>query len=369
MSGKTNPDIREISQEEIGQFFLLHGEKRFRATQVYEWLWKKSCRSFDEMTNLPQVTRQLMRDHFSFHAAVSAIRQTSSDGTVKTGFRLFDGLLVEGVLIPSRERSTVCISSQVGCAMNCSFCLTGTMGFARNLTPAEMVNQVCAVRDFLLAEPAENLIGPREVTNLVFMGMGEPLNNLDNLLTALSILTEPKGLDFTGRKVTVSTCGIAPKLKKLGENSTVNLAISLHAVDDATRDQLMPVNTRYPLDVLLEACRTYPMPKRRRIMFEYILLKGINDSDEQAYELARKLHKIPCKINLLPYNESPLLPYRSPTPERVLAFQKILLDKHFSVFIRTSRGSDISAACEPGVMRITLAFSATGATESVSAEP
>jgi len=219
------------------------------------------------------------------------------------------------------------------------------MGFIRNLSPAEMVNQVCAVQDFLLAESAQDLIGSREVTNLVFMGMGEPLNNLKNLLIALSILTEPKGLDFTGRRVTVSTCGIAPKLKQLGENTSVNLAISLHAVDDATRDQLMPVNRLYPLDVLFEACRTYPMPKRRRIMFEYILLKDINDSDKQAYELARKLYKIPCKINLLPYNESAELPYKSPSLERVLAFQKILLDKHYSVFIRSSRGADIAAAC------------------------
>jgi 23S rRNA (adenine2503-C2)-methyltransferase len=343
MTQKT--DLKNFDLEGLIRYVEGLGQPAFRGRQIMNWLYRPGITVFDQMTDIAKKFREILKETACISNFKEPILERSQDGCIKFGFHLEDGNIVESVLIPEEDRNTLCLSSQVGCAMNCSFCLTGTMGFARNLTPAEMVNQVCAVGDFLLAEPAENLIGPREVTNLVFMGMGEPLNNLDNLLTALSILTEPKGLDFTGRKVTVSTCGIAPKLKKLGENSTVNLAISLHAVDDATRDLLMPVNTRYPLDVLLEACRTYPMPKRRRIMFEYILLKGINDSDEQAYELARKLHKIPCKINLLPYNESPLLPYRSPTPERVLAFQKILLDKHFSVFIRTSRGSDISAAC------------------------
>lgn len=229
--------------------------------------------------------------------------------------------------------------------MRCSFCLTGTMGFTRNLTPSEIVNQVCGVRDYLLAQPPEELIGPDRVTNLVFMGMGEPLNNLKNLLVSLSILTEQKGLDLTSRRITVSTCGIVPKMREFGENSCVNLAISLHAVDDRTRDLLMPVNERYSIDELLQACRDFPMPKRRRIMFEYILLSGINDSDKDARILAKKLRGIPCKVNLLPYNDCPDLPYKSPSRDRMLAFQKILMDAHYSVFIRNSRGSDISAAC------------------------
>ncbi|MDR3631761.1 MAG: 23S rRNA (adenine(2503)-C(2))-methyltransferase RlmN [Desulfocapsaceae bacterium] len=343
MNAKT--DLKNYDLKGLVAFVEGLGQPAFRGRQIMGWLYRPGIRDFRQMTDIAKKFREILQEKACISHFTEPIMERSQDGSIKFGFRLEDGALIESVLIPETDRNTLCLSSQVGCSMRCAFCLTGTMGFIRNLTPSEIVNQVCAVQDFLLAEPQENRIGPAEVTNLVFMGMGEPLNNLDNLLIALSILTEPKGLDLTGRKITVSTCGIAPKLKRLGENSTVNLAISLHAVDDATRNQLMPVNTIYPLDVLLDACRTYPMPKRRRIMFEYILLKGINDSDDQALELARKLHKIPCKINLLPYNESPNLPYRSPSPERVLAFQKILLDKHFSVFIRNSRGSDIAAAC------------------------
>ena len=338
-------DLKNYDLEGLIRYVEGLGQPAFRGRQIISWLYRPGITEFDQMTDIAKQFREILKEKAFVSRFSEPILERSTDGSVKFGFHLDDGKIVESVLIPEEDRNTLCLSSQVGCAMGCSFCLTGNMGFIRNLTPSEMVNQVCAVRDFLLAEPAESLIGPREVTNLVFMGMGEPLNNLDNLLTALSILTDPKGLDLTGRKITVSTCGIAPKLRSLGENSTVNLAISLHAVDDAIRNMLMPVNKLYPLDVLFEACRNFPMPKRRRIMFEYILLKDINDSDEQARDLARKIHKIPCKINLLPYNESPDFPYRSPSPARVLAFQKILLDKHYSVFIRSSRGSDISAAC------------------------
>ena len=341
----TKTDLKNYDLDGLIRYVEGLGQPAFRGRQIMSWLYRPGITGFDQMTDIAKKFRDILKEKALISGYSAPILERSTDGSVKFGFHLADGNIVESVLIPEEDRNTLCLSSQVGCAMGCTFCLTGTMGFIRNLTPAEMVNQVCAVRDFLLAEPAEALIGPREVTNLVFMGMGEPLNNLDNLLTALSILTDPKGLDLTGRKITVSTCGIAPKLRKLGENSTVNLAISLHAVDDAIRNTLMPVNKLYPLEVLFEACRNFPMPKRRRIMFEYILLKDINDSDEQARELARRLHKIPCKINLLPYNESPHFPYRSPSPARVLAFQKILLDKHYSVFIRSSRGSDISAAC------------------------
>jgi len=229
--------------------------------------------------------------------------------------------------------------------MKCSFCLTATMGFTRNLSPSEIVNQVCAVGDFLRNEPKSKRMGPDRVTNLVFMGMGEPLNNLDNLIKSISILTEQRGLDMTNRRITVSTCGIVHNMLELGEKTDVNLAISLHAVDDSTRDSLMPVNNRYPLTELLQACRDYPLAKRKRIMFEYILLKGINDSDEDAHKLGVLLRDIPCKINLLPYNESPGLPFKSPSRNRVYAFQKLVRDAGYSVFIRTSRGDDISAAC------------------------
>lgn len=338
-------DLRNLTQEQIVSLVESLEQPAFRGRQIMAWLYRPGITDFSQMTDLAKVFRQVLAENCRISRFEKTAIERSSDGCVKFGFTLDDGYVVESVLIPEEERNTLCISSQVGCAMGCSFCLTGTMGFKRNLTTAEIVNQVCAVRDFLLEEPAENLIGPDRVTNLVYMGMGEPLNNLQNVLSSLSILTEPKGLDLTARKITVSTCGIVPKMRELGEKSSANLAISLHAVDDKTRNELMPVNERYGLEELLQACRDFPMPKRRRIMFEYVLLAGINDSDRDARILAKKLRKIPCKINLLPYNECPALPFKSPTRERTLAFQKILMDAHYSVFIRSSRGSDISAAC------------------------
>lgn len=338
-------DIKNLDQKGLVEFVESLGQPAFRGRQLMSWIYKPGVSDFSEMTDLAKKFRQVLSNHAYISSFSSPLIERSSDGCVKFGFRLFDDHIIEAVLIPEIDRNTLCVSSQVGCAMKCTFCLTGTMGFVRNLTPSEIINQVCLVRDFLLQEPEENLAGPREVTNIVFMGMGEPLNNLENLLTSISILTEQKGLDFTGRRITVSTCGIVPKMHQLGEQSAVNLAVSLHAIDDRTRDMLMPINKRYPIEQLLEACRTYPMPKRRRIMFEYTLLKGINDSDDEARELARRLRPIPCKINLLSYNDCGDLPFQSPSKERMLAFQNILRQNHYSVFIRTSRGSDISAAC------------------------
>lgn len=338
-------DVKNLTEEQLIAFVLSLGQPSFRAKQIMSWLYRPGITEFSQMTDLAKVFRKILEENAYISHFTSPIIERATDGCVKFGFRLYDENIIEAVLIPELDRNTLCISSQVGCAMGCSFCLTGTMGFKRNLTPAEIVNQICAARDFLLAEPKEQLIGPDRVTNVVYMGMGEPLNNLDNVLASLSIITEQKGLDLTPRRITVSTCGIVPKLRELGEKSPVNLAISLHAVDDATRRRLMPINDRYSIDDLLDGCRNFPMPKRKRIMFEYILLKGINDSDHDARELARKLDGIPCKINLLPYNESPALPYESSGMARLLAFQKILLDAHFTVFIRNSRGSDISAAC------------------------
>lgn len=338
-------DLKDLNEKQLIAFVEKLGQPAFRGRQIMSWLYRPEVRDFEQMTDLAKVFRAILAKHCYISHFDNPILERAQDGCVKFGFRLHDGYIIEAVLIPEPDRNTLCISSQVGCAMKCTFCLTGSMGFKRNLTPAEIVNQVCAVRDFLLAEPAGTLIGPDRVTNVVYMGMGEPLNNTDNVLTSLSILTDQKGLDLTGRRITVSTCGIVPEMRKLGTNCTANLAISLHAVDDKTRDMLMPINNRYPIDELLEACRTYPMKKRSRIMFEYILLDGINDSDKDARTLARKLKKVPCKINLIPYNESPGLPYKSPTMERVLAFQNILREANYTVFIRSSRGDDISAAC------------------------
>lgn len=338
-------DLRNLTQEELVHYVESLGQPAFRGRQIMAWLYRPDITDFSQMTDLAKDFRSILAKHARISQFKDPLIQRSKDGCVKFAFTLEDGNMIESVLIPEPDRNTLCVSSQVGCAMKCSFCLTATMGFIRNLIPSEIVNQVCAVGEFLRSEPKSQLIGPDRVTNLVFMGMGEPLNNLENLIKAISILTEQRGLDMTNRRITVSTCGIANKMIQLGEQTDVNLAISLHAVDDKTRDSLMPVNNRFPLEELLQACRDYPMAKRKRIMFEYILLKGINDSDEEAHELGRILQGIPCKINLIAYNESPGLPFKSPSRNRVYAFQKIVRDAGYSVFIRTSRGEDISAAC------------------------
>ncbi|MBV5306222.1 MAG: 23S rRNA (adenine(2503)-C(2))-methyltransferase RlmN [Desulfobulbaceae bacterium] len=343
MTDKT--DLRNLTQEEITRYVESLGQPAFRGRQIMSWLYRPGITQFSEMTDLAKEFRKVLSDNARISRFTDPVLECSTDGCVKFGFTLDDGRIIESVLIPEPDRNTLCVSSQVGCAMNCSFCLTATMGFIRNLIPSEIVGQVCAADEFLRSQPEGERIGPERVTNVVVMGMGEPLNNLDNLLKALSILTEQRGLDLTNRRITVSTCGIVPKMRHLGENSDANLAISLHATNDATRSRLMPINDRYPLEMLLAACRDFPMPKRKRIMFEYILFKGINDSDACARELAKKLREIPCKINLIPYNESPGLPYESTPMPRILAFQKILMDANYSVFIRSSRGSDISAAC------------------------
>lgn len=345
MSESTRTDLRNLTQAELIEYVESLDQPAFRGRQIMSWLYRSGISEFSQMTDLAKIFREVLEENACISRFTEPIIEKSTDGCVKFGFKLSDGHIIESVLIPEPDRNTLCISSQVGCAMGCTFCLTGTMGFVRNLSPSEIVNQVCGARDYLLGEAPESLIGPDNITNVVYMGMGEPLNNLKNVLASLSILIEQKGLDLAGRKITVSTCGIVPNIRELGEKSTANLAISLHAIDDEVRSKLMPVNERYSVDDLLNACRDFPMPKRKRIMFEYTLLKDINDSDQDARKLAQKLRDIPCKINLLPYNESPGLDFRSPSKQRLLAFQKILIEAHYTVFIRTSRGSDISAAC------------------------
>lgn len=332
-------DLKNLTQEELIEFVESLGQPAFRGRQLLAWIYKFGITDFDQMTDLAKEFRAVLSEHAVMSRFVEPIVEISRDGAVKFGFRLDDGLVIESVLIPEEDRNTLCVSSQAGCAMGCRFCLTGNMGFRRNLTPAEIVNQVCAVRDWAIQHEHSGL------TNIVFMGMGEPLANLDNLLAALSILTEQRGLDFSSRRITVSTCGLVPQMKELGARTSVNLAISLHAADNETRSQLMPINKRFPLEELLEACRVYPHKKRQRIMFEYTLLEGINDSDDTARKLARLLRDIPCKINLLAMNEAGGQGYKSPPRDRVLRFQKILRDQGYTVFIRQSRGADISAAC------------------------
>lgn len=335
----TTTDLKNLTQEKLVRFVESLGQPAFRGRQILAWIYRPRITDFAEMSDLAKEFRAILAKTACMSRFEEAIIERSRDGAVKFAFRLHDGQIIESVMIPEEDRNTLCVSSQVGCAMGCTFCLTGTMGFRRNLSTAEIINQVCAVRDWCLEQ------GQPTPTNIVFMGMGEPLANFDNLLDAISILTEQRGLDFSNRRITVSTCGLVPQMQELGDRTDVNLAVSLHAANDAVRTSMMPINKRYPIAELIEACRTYRQKRRKRIMFEYTLLEGINDSDEDAVQLANLLRPVPCKINLLAVNSSGDNGFRSPSSERVLRFQKILRDSDYTVFIRTSRGEDISAAC------------------------
>ncbi|MGW8287287.1 MAG: 23S rRNA (adenine(2503)-C(2))-methyltransferase RlmN [Desulfobulbales bacterium] len=337
----TKKNLANLTLERLTDYLVGLGFPKYRGTQIFSWLYRPGITEFSQMTDLSKELREKLAQKACFFWPQIAAVEHSKDGTVKFGFRLKDDNYIEAVLIPEAERNTLCVSSQAGCAMSCGFCLTGTIGFRRNLTPSEIVGQVVRARDWLFETEKFQAI----LNNLVFMGMGEPLANFTNLLTALEILTEQRGLDFSERRITVSTCGLVPQITELGQKTKVNLAVSLHSVDDSIRSELMPINKKYPVAELLEACRHFPMPKRKRIMFEYILIKDLNDSEADAKLLARKLKGIPCKINLLPYNESAEMKFKRPDDEKIELFQKVLWKYGYTVLVRSSRGADISAAC------------------------
>ena len=322
------------------------GEARFRARQLYRHLYTRGIHSWDECSDLSKLFRAQLEFGTQLNALSIVEKQEAADGVVKYLFELHDRCFIEAVLIPDAPRCTLCISSQVGCPFECRFCLTGTLGFRRNLSTAEIVDQVCQV---------EHDQGPRRrITNIVFMGMGEPLANYEAVIKAIRIMIDPNGMAFSHRRITLSTAGLVPRLRQLGTDSPVNLAISLHAPDDALRNELMPINRSYPLADLLAACRDYPLPPRKRITFEYILLDGVNDSPQQARKLVSILHGIRAKVNLIPFNAvSPLLElgYRKPSEERMLAFQEVLQKAQLTAIIRQSRGADIGAACGQLVAR------------------
>ncbi len=258
MNSSNKTDLKNLTQQGLIAYAESLGQPGFRGKQIMSWLYRPDVVDFSEMTDLAKAFRKVLAENACISRFENPILEKAADGCVKFGFRLNDGHIIESVLIPEPDRNTLCISSQVGCAMGCRFCMTGTMGFIRNLTPSEIVNQICAVRDYLLETERDNpqeLIGPNRVTNVVFMGMGEPLNNLQNVLDSISIMTEQKGLDMATRKITVSTCGVVPKMRSIGEHSGVNLAISLHSVNDKVRSELMPVNRKYDVKTLLDACR------------------------------------------------------------------------------------------------------------------
>jgi 23S rRNA (adenine2503-C2)-methyltransferase len=334
----TLPDLKDLSVAELETLLTELGVDSYRARQVARWVFKAGVRQVSEMTDLPKSLRATLekRAHLSRLPGVTV--DHANDGTRKLRFQLDDGAAIESVLIREPTRLTLCLSTQAGCRIGCAFCLTTKGGLRRHLRPAEIVDQIIQAR--LLLEPGEQL------TNLVFMGMGEPLDNYHHTVQALRIITHPDAIGFSPRRITVSTSGVVPALRKFGaEGLRVNLAVSLNAPNDAIRSRLMPINKKWPISVLLAACREYPLPPSRRITFEYVLLAGINDQPAHAEQVARLLTGLRCKVNLIPFNEFPGAAFHRPSTETVKRFQTILLDHYLTATIRDSRGRDIGAAC------------------------
>lgn len=327
-------DLKNLAPDELVTFLAGLGKEKFRAGQLMRWIYGRGVTDFDAMTDLAKSLREDLAARAEVSRLTRLAVEQSRDGTRKYLLQLPDQRSVETVLIPMEgERNTLCISTQVGCAMQCAFCLTGTFGLVRNLTAGEIVNQVCAARE------------DANVDNIVLMGMGEPLHNLDNVVRALQILYSEQGFDYSPRKITLSTSGLVPEMLELGRRIRVNLAVSLNATTDAVRNELMPVNRRYPLKVLMEACRNYPLAPRQRITFEYILIRGVNDSPADAKRLVGLLHGVKAKVNLIPYNEHAGSAFRSPDAQAIESFQTYLLSRDIVAIRRASKGQDISAAC------------------------
>ncbi len=324
-------------------------QARMRTGQIWQWLYQKGVRDFAAMTNLAKPYRTLLAEHFSIALPEVVTRRVSADGTRKYLVRIAGGHEVEVVYIPEEDRGTLCISSQVGCTLTCSFCHTGTQKLVRNLTAGEIAGQIMLARDDLKdwIRPGEGMgERPRLVSNIVLMGMGEPLYNFEAVRDAMQIAMDPEGISLSRRRITLSTSGVVPQIARAGSEIGCMLAISLHATTDAVRDRLVPINRRWNIAALLDALRTYPkLSNSERITFEYVMLKGVNDSDEDARRLVRLIGDIPAKINLIPFNEWPGAPYERSSNNRIRAFADILYKAGFATPIRTPRGEDIMAAC------------------------
>ena len=333
-------DIRNTSAEELQKFCTEHKLHKFRAKQIQEWLWKKKAVSFDEMTSLSKPMRDLFAIHFIINAVKIHKGERSIDGTIKYSLQLHDKLLVEGVLIPSKNRLTACVSSQVGCSLACEFCATGTLKLARNLTAAEIYDQV-----FILNQEAISNFG-KPLSNIVYMGMGEPLLNYNAVLESINLITTEKGLGMSPKRITVSTAGISKMIKKLGDDGArFNLAISLHSATDSKRDILMPINQKINLEELRESVRYFYDKTASRVTYEYILFKDLNDSIEDAQKLVQFTKASPCKINLIEYNTVDDLPYEKSSNRITENFMKYLEERNILVTLRKSKGKDINAAC------------------------
>src|SRR5438477_10355801 len=354
------PDLRSLSFSELSALVSRLGERPYRARQLYSWLHRKGVASLDAMTDLPRAFRERLATETQLTTlAVDAV-QESSDGTRKYRMRTWDGKFIESVYMPDeagprsfdpeadeqepdiRVRRTLCVSTQVGCAMGCGFCMTATMGLVRNLTAGEICDQVYRVNDDLrrLGVPGE-----RPLTNLVYMGMGEPLHNYDNVMRSLELLLSKEGANFSHRHITVSTSGLLPKIVRFGEDTQVKRACSLNATTDEQRAKLMPVDKKWNIAALIDAVRRFPSRQGRRVTFEYVLLRDVNDSDEDAARLAALLKGLSAKVNLIPYNENPGLGFGDPGADRVQSFRRDLIQRGVTAMVRKNRGRDIAAAC------------------------
>jgi 23S rRNA (adenine2503-C2)-methyltransferase len=338
MSSSKKTDIKELTIDQLVLWLESKELEPYRAVQILKWIYLHQTDTFDIMTDVGKETRELLSHHFYIARLEKARIETSQDGSKKYLFKLNDGKYVESVLIPEKDHYTLCISSQVGCAQGCKFCLTARGGFVRNLTRGEIISQV---RDI-----SKCLDDSKGLTNIVFMGMGEPLANYSNVVSAVNTITDSDtGFGFSSRRLTISTAGLIPKLSDLGRDTTVNLAISLNATDNKSRNMLMPINRKYPLEKLLDACAEYPLKPRHKITFEYILIKGVNDSIKDAKRLVKLLRPIRAKINLIPFNAYEGSEFNRPEESVILSFKEILNKNDYTAMIRHSKGQDISAAC------------------------
>jgi 23S rRNA (adenine2503-C2)-methyltransferase len=337
-------NIVGLDREELAAALAEIGAPAFRARQLWHWVYHRGATDFAAMTTLAKDFRAALAERFVVSRPAVTVDRKSVDGTRKWLLRFPDGQEVESVHIPEEDRGTLCVSSQVGCTLTCKFCHTGTQKLVRNLSAAEIVGQAMLARDRLGEWPSPR--DGRLISNIVMMGMGEPLYNYDNVAKALKIVMDGEGISISKRKITLSTAGVAPMIRRCGAELNVNLAISLHAVNDELRDRIVPINKKYPIAELLDACRRYPgLSNARRITFEYVMLKGVNDSPAEARELVRLLRDIPAKVNLIPFNPWPGTPFECSTPAAIARFSDIVFDAGYASPVRTPRGQDIMAAC------------------------
>jgi len=337
---KSTPNIRELTFDQLSEAIAEFGEKSFRAKQIYDWLWNKSARSFDQMNNVPLSLRNKLAEKFAFTPICVAHEQRSNDRTIKYGFKLHDGHLIEGVLIPTASRMTACVSSQVGCSLSCKFCATGKLDRVRNLNADEIYDQVAIIREQSMA--VYNI----PLSNIVYMGMGEPLLNYANVLSSIERITAANGLGMSPQRITVSTAGIAKMITKLGDDEVkFNLALSLHAANDSKRDKIMPINEHNNLEVLSDALKYFYDKTGTRVTYEFIVFNNFNDSLKDAQELAEFAKHVPCKINLIEYNAIGDGVFEKARLDRLEVFKNYLESKNLVVNIRRSRGKDIDAAC------------------------